>query len=285
MCRDSEYPYERFLHPDDRSSFRNHYISSIIPNWTMGALRLNDFPQEILDQILDNTLPLEEYDISSLLALKVQSIGEEDRDSALDGNAPPAVDDAMEVDEGGGPAKPPPTGLRAGVRYHPDSNILCASRPLHNAYQKRAKSLQTLVLTDSEAYNFQRIVLPLQITGVLWLELYLILFCHSCPFHDCEGHCRAAAEITRHKEWVEDVLMQLPYLRGVRIFVHLANSDFIPGQKNKLPCESLVEGKLLQLKDLSKVDELIFYRLKFEEERVFYGPKDLVCHWKPESVE
>lgn len=286
MCRQCTRHYECFLSPEERNTIWKSYISSVTPNWVMDPFPLERLPRELRDGIFDKALVEEEYVITS----KVQSKAPCKEREAVAGaaGAGQSNNDAMDVDgeEGLPQLEHLPLGLTAAVKNRAPTNALLACRWMKEECEERAAGWKTLVLKDSDLYNFHHITLPPPVTGVLFLELYLILFCHSCPFmnHESEGSCRATAEIARHKSWIADTLAQLTHLRFVSIFVHLAHSDFVPGQKAKLPCEDLVERKLKELKALPRLKELVLYRYKFDEHQTFEGSKDLVSRWKPEPA-
>lgn len=285
MYGDSERPYETFLSSEERSLIWDTYISSVSPNWTLTPFPMGNLPRELRDNVWDHTLLEEGHDISAQVRLREDC---KDRDSVVDGDdGPQQANDAMDLDEGLPSRSKEPVGLKASVRWMAAPNVLNTSASVKKECEERANHCKTLVLQDSDLYSFQHVVLPPAFTSVLWLEICLILFCHSCPFmnHESEGNCRATAEISRHKSWIEDVLEQLPQLRAFSVFVHLAHSDFVLGQKTKLPCEDLVELKLRVLKEMPKLKELVLYRYKFDDYMHLDGPKDLVSRWKPEPVE
>lgn len=291
MCRQCNRNYECFVSPEEQNFIWKSYISSITPNWVMDPFPLERLPRELRDGIYDKALVHEEYAITSKVQSKTPC---KDRSTVAGAagagaGAQQSNNNAMDVDgeDNLSQLEHLPLGLSATVRYRAPTNALLACRWMRKECEERAAGWKTLVLKDSDLYNFHHIILPEQVTGVLFLELYLILFCHSCPFmnHEGEGSCRATAEIARHKSWIGDMLQQLSCLRSFSIFVHLAHSDFVPGQKTKLPCEDLVECKLRELTALPRLKELVLYRYKFDEHQNFDGSKDLVSRWKPESAE
>lgn len=285
MCRGCEQPpYESFLSPDDHDLIWNTYISATMPTWSDRTPFLQQsIPREVRDNIWEWALDEECCDITRDVHTKVPC---KDRDSVIDGDdTQPQSSDPMDIDSGQPPRGQPLQGLRVSTRRNPLPNVLQGlNQSMRQEYEERADNCRTLEFRDSDLYNFNLLALPGKVAGVLWAHFYLILFCHSCVFmnHQSEHNCRATMEIAQHKSWVEDVLAQLPHLRSVSIFVHLAHSDFVLGKKVKVPCEVLVERKLEELRSLPGVKEVVVYRYKFDEYPNFDGPKELVSRWRPE---
>ena len=177
-------------------------------------------------------------------------------------------------------------GLDVTIKFTTPQNIQEVGGAFGRECEKRAAHWKTLIMRDSDSYNFEHIILPESVTSVRHAELYLLLFCHSCPVmtHETEGHCRAVSELAKHKSWIDDMLAQLTNLRSLRVFVHLAHDTFVAGKKMKLPCERLVRAKIHELQSLPHVTEVMVYGYKFDGTKSFDGPKDLIMEWRPKEL-
>lgn len=284
-CEEHESPYRRFLSLADREAMLA-YVSSMRPPTPDPTPRLlQDLPTELRDNVFDHSLRQEE----DAVVLDRQPRVHIRDDNVMGDAASQELEGEMEVDHGPLPVNRSPSALRAGLSHSPDPVLMEALHHtrMQSDYSDRARRRRTLIIKDSDMFDFHKVAVPKYAMDVRWLVCYLVCFCHSCIFltHDSEQTCRATSEIASHKTWIEDLLQQLKQLRAFTILLHLAHHDCVPGQTGKLPCEELLGRKLEALKELPKLQKLVVYRYRYQGAEDFGGEKDFLSEWQPELAD
>ncbi len=276
---------------------KEHFVLERPP---VRCFRLNDLPQELKDNIYDHAL-VEETTFNLIdkddkaKPAQVSSSTERATDEVM------ADANALPVDEGvmmGGTHQAAP---RATMRFRADTNILLANKLISQEYKKRARASMQLILKDHHEYSFQPVRLSHHAKDVRSLDLYLILFCHTCPLHPhLSSHdCNAKVEVQNHRQWIDNLLAQMQQLRHLRIFAHICHGGFKLGDKTKLPCEEILKATIrrnraersrsaskdvqsrdgwLELKGLRR---FVLYRAHFDTNKnEMDGPKEVLFDWQ-----
>ena len=163
----------------------------------------------------------------------------------------------------------------------PNLKFLRSDSTVETEYRARAKYFGTLVLSDHDQYSFQFFTVPDEAKEVWWLDLHIILFCHMGVTHagGTPATCQAVSEVTEHRRWIENVLAQLPKLKGVTIHAYLCHHTYLFGSRVRVPCEGIIERKVLELTNLPKIKELSLYKYEFSAKPDLTGPRMLMVHW------
>ena len=251
---------------------------SIVCSSDHRPFRIFKLPVELRDQIYDEAL----VDVSTFtITPKKNDSSDTNGDSAQNTTRPEGMLD--EILEGG--PNPKPQDLHASVKFRPNTNMLLGSRRLKQEYEARAKKFLTLVLKDNDRYSFQVFTLPEPAQKAYYAELHLILFCHLGSMHPHGDNmtCQASYETSQHRDWIEDLLEQLPNLRSFSIHAYLCYDKYDSAKKEKFPCEGIVKRKIDQLFDLPKLEELVLYRYDFQAKPDLDGPKVPILKWSSDG--
>lgn len=240
------------------------------------SFRLFDLPRELRDHIYEHVLV--DNSTFSLVPPKRDLLNDESTDRQHNPTPGHSLDEVTERPDVQLP------GLLASVKFRPSTNVLLSSKTLRQEYEERSKQVMTLVLRDNEHYSFQPITLPEQAKEVYWAELHLILFCHNCPImsHCDERTCQAAHEITQHQYWIKNLLCsQLTKLRSFSVHAYLCYDNYRAKNKDKVPCESIIQKKIQDLCGLPKLKSLTLCKYEFSVKPELDGPKVIMLEWPP----